>query len=133
VLLTTHYLEEAESLADRLAIMHEGRIATTGTPAEVTAAEPSRISFELPEGYFVGDLPPLGELGVSGHESDGRIIRLRTHELQRTATGLLTWAAQARVELRRLDVRSASLEEAFLGIAREVSAERAMTTKEYAA
>ncbi|MFJ8466275.1 ABC transporter ATP-binding protein [Streptomyces swartbergensis] len=135
VLLTTHYLEEAENLADRLAIMHEGRIATTGTPAEVTAAEPSRISFELPEGYFVGDLPPLGELGVTGHETDGRIIRLRTHELQRTATGLLTWAAQARVELRRLDVRSASLEEAFLGIAKNVSAQQAMglTTKEYAA
>ncbi|CAM5704202.1 ABC-2 type transport system ATP-binding protein OS=Streptomyces violarus OX=67380 GN=FHS41_004118 PE=4 SV=1 [Streptomyces violarus] len=133
VLLTTHYLEEAENLADRLAIMHEGRIANTGTPAEVTAAEPSRISFELPEGYFAGDLPPLGELGVTGHETDGRIIRLRTHELQRTATGLLMWAAQAQVELRRLDVRSASLEEAFLGIAREASGERATTTKEYAA
>ncbi|MFF5518393.1 ABC transporter ATP-binding protein [Streptomyces coeruleorubidus] len=135
VLLTTHYLEEAENLADRLAIMHEGRIATTGTPAEVTATEPSRISFELPEGFFVGDLPPLGELGVTGHETDGRVIRLRTHELQRTATGLLTWAAQSRVELRRLDVRSASLEEAFLGIAKNVSAQQAMgtTTKEYAA
>ncbi|MCT9140736.1 ABC transporter ATP-binding protein [Streptomyces violarus] len=135
VLLTTHYLEEAENLADRLAIMHEGRIAATGTPAEVTAAEPSRISFELPDGYFVGDLPPLGELGVTGHETDGRIVRLRTHELQRAATGLLLWAAQARVELRRLDVRSASLEEAFLGIAKEASAGRATarTTKEYAA
>ncbi|GAA2586671.1 ABC transporter ATP-binding protein [Streptomyces violaceus] len=135
VLLTTHYLEEAENLADRLAIMHEGRIAATGTPAEVTAAEPSRISFELPDGYFVGDLPPLGELGVTGHETDGRIVRLRTHELQRAATGLLLWAAQARVELRRLDVRSASLEEAFLGIAKEASAgpATARTTKEYAA
>ncbi|MFE1249648.1 ABC transporter ATP-binding protein [Streptomyces sp. NPDC058735] len=133
VLLTTHYLEEAEELADRLAIMHEGRIATTGTPAEVTASQPSRITFELPEGYFVGDLPPLGELGVSGHETDGRTVRLRTHELQRAATGLLTWAARAGVELRRLDVRSASLEEAFLHIAREVSPERATTSKEYAA
>ncbi|MGW0865703.1 ABC transporter ATP-binding protein [Streptomyces sp. NPDC002611] len=135
VLLTTHYLEEAENLADRLAIMHEGRIATTGTPAEVTAAEPSRISFELPDGYFVGDLPPLGDLGVTGHETDGRIVRLRTHELQRAATGLLLWAERARVELRRLDVRSASLEEAFLGIAKEASAGRATatTTKEYAA
>ncbi|MGI5426899.1 ABC transporter ATP-binding protein [Streptomyces sp. CA-179760] len=135
VLLTTHYLEEAESLADRLAIMHEGRIASTGTPAEVTAAQPSRISFELPDGYFVGDLPPLGELGVTGHETDGRIVRLRTRELQRAATGLLLWAERARVELRRLDVRSASLEEAFLGIAKEASAGRApaRTTKEYAA
>ncbi|MBD0842292.1 ABC transporter ATP-binding protein [Streptomyces sp. TRM68416] len=119
VLLTTHYLEEAEDLADRLAILHEGRIAATGTPAGVTAAQPSRISFELPEGYFLGDLPPLDALGVSGHEVDGRVVRLRTLELQRAATGLLTWAAEAGVELRRLDVRSASLEEAFLGIARE--------------
>ncbi|MFH9572232.1 ABC transporter ATP-binding protein [Streptomyces sp. NPDC017230] len=135
VLLTTHYLEEAEQLADRLAIMHEGRIAATGTPAEVTASRPSRISFELPDGYFVGDLPPLGELGVGDHEVDGRIVKLRTHELQRAATGLLVWAGQAGVELRRLDMRSASLEEAFLGIAKEAAAGTAegTTTKEYAA
>ncbi|WP_416964065.1 ABC transporter ATP-binding protein [Streptomyces sp. Agncl-13] len=119
VLLTTHYLEEAEGLADRLAILSEGRIAVTGTPAEVTAGRPSRISFELPAGYFVGDLPPLGELGVVRHEVAGRVVRLQTHELQRAATGLLVWAERARVELRRLEVRSASLEEAFLGIARE--------------
>jgi ABC-2 type transport system ATP-binding protein len=121
VLLTTHYLEEAEDLADRLAILHEGRIAAAGTPAEVTAAQPSRISFELPHGYFLGDLPPLGELRVCGHEVEGSVVRLRTRELQRAATGLLVWAERAGVELRRLDVRSASLEEAFLGIAREAA------------
>ncbi|KOU55712.1 multidrug ABC transporter ATPase [Streptomyces sp. MMG1533] len=121
VLLTTHYLEEAEDLADRLAILHEGRIAAAGTPAEVTAGQPSRISFELPDGYFLGDLPPLGELGVCGHEVEGNVVRLRTRELQRAATGVLGWADRAGIELRRLDVRSASLEEAFLGIAREAS------------
>ncbi|MFC5213890.1 ABC transporter ATP-binding protein [Streptomyces coerulescens] len=131
VLLTTHYLEEAEGLADRLAILHQGRIAAAGTPAEVTAAQPSRITFELPDGYFLGDLPPLGELGVSGHEVEGRVVRLRTHRLQWAATRLLVWAEQAGVELRRLDVRSASLEEAFLGIAREAA--EAAGTKEYAA
>ncbi|MEX3102708.1 ABC transporter ATP-binding protein [Streptomyces niveiscabiei] len=119
VLLTTHYLEEAEGLADRLAIMHSGSVAVSGTPAEVTASQPSRISFELPAGYFVGDLPPLAELGVSGHTVEGDLVRLRTHDLQRTATGVLVWARDAGVELRRLDVRSASLEEAFLGIASE--------------
>ncbi|MEU1161788.1 ABC transporter ATP-binding protein [Streptomyces sp. NPDC090075] len=126
VLLTTHYLEEAEDLADRLAILHEGRIAATGTPAEVTAAQPSRISFRLPHGYFLGDLPPLGPLGVSGHEVDGDVVRLRTRELQRAATGLLVWAEAARVELHGLDIRSASLEEAFLGIAREREKEAAV-------
>ncbi|MEW2396670.1 ABC transporter ATP-binding protein [Streptomyces sp. NPDC046862] len=121
VLLTTHYLEEAEDLADRLAILHEGRIAATGTPAEVTATQPSRISFDLPGGYFLGDLPPLAELGVTDHETAGRTVRLRTNELQRTATRLLLWAEHARVELGGLDIRSASLEEAFLRIAREAS------------
>ncbi|MFF4899525.1 ABC transporter ATP-binding protein [Streptomyces sp. NPDC001068] len=119
VLLTTHYLEEAEDLADRLAILHEGRIAAAGTPAQVTAGRPARISFELPPGYFVGDLPPLAALGVCGHETDGRAVRLRTREVQRTATGVLTWAQRTGIELDRLEVRSASLEEAFLGIARE--------------
>ncbi|MEU9149435.1 ABC transporter ATP-binding protein [Streptomyces sp. NPDC048417] len=119
VLLTTHYLEEAEDLADRLAILHEGRIAATGTTGEVTADRPARISFELPLGYFVGDLPPLAALGVCGHETAGRAVRLRTREVQRTATGVLTWAQRAGVELDRLEVRSASLEEAFLGIAKE--------------
>ncbi|MFI9566972.1 ABC transporter ATP-binding protein [Streptomyces rishiriensis] len=125
VLMTTHYLEEAENLADRLAILHKGRIAAAGTPAEVTAAQPSRIAFELPEGYLPGDLPPLDELGVCGHELDGRVIRLRTRQLQRAATGLLVWAQRTGLELRRLDVRSASLEEAFLGIAREASGDTA--------
>jgi ABC-2 type transport system ATP-binding protein len=119
VLLTTHYLEEAEELAGRLAILHHGRIAAAGTPAEVTDAQPSHISFRLPQGWFLGDLPPLAELGVSGHSVDGDVVRLRTRELQRAATRLLVWAEGAGVELHGLDVRAASLEEAFLGIARE--------------
>ncbi|MEU9400120.1 ABC transporter ATP-binding protein [Streptomyces sp. SID4985] len=119
VLLTTHYLHEAEDLADRLAILHEGRIAASGTPAEVTADRPARISFRLPEGWFPGDLPPLAELGVCGHEVSGRTVRLSTRELQRSATGVLTWAERNKVDLHALDVRPASLEEAFLGIAGE--------------
>ncbi|MFD9908806.1 ABC transporter ATP-binding protein [Streptomyces sp. NPDC059063] len=121
VLLTTHYLEEAEQLADRLAILHEGRIAAAGRVADVVAAQPSHISFELPDGYHLGDLPPLPELGVTGHELTGRTVRLRTDELQRAATALLVWAERSRLELRGLDVRAASLEEAFLRIAREAS------------
>ncbi|MDQ1027542.1 ABC-2 type transport system ATP-binding protein [Streptomyces umbrinus] len=129
VVLTTHYLEEAEGLADRLAILHAGRIAVTGTPAEVTASQPSRISFELPAGYFPGDLPPLASLGITDHEMEGRTLRLRTLELQRAATELLVWAQRAGVELRGLDVRSGSLEEAFLRIAREASQTSEMTAE----
>ncbi|MDQ0950900.1 ABC-2 type transport system ATP-binding protein [Streptomyces phaeochromogenes] len=129
VVLTTHYLEEAEGLADRLAILHAGRIAVSGTPAEVTASQPARISFELPAGYFPGDLPPLASLGITGHEMEGRTLRLQTLELQRAATELLVWAQRAGVELRGLDVRSGSLEEAFLRIAREASQTSEMTAE----
>jgi ABC-2 type transport system ATP-binding protein len=118
IVLTTHYLEEAEELADRLAIMHNGEIAARGRVAEVVAAHPSHLSFELPDGFHLGDLPPLGELGVLGHDMSGRTVRLRTDALQRVATGVLLWARDEGLELRGLDVRSASLEEAFLHIAK---------------
>ncbi|MFI0977853.1 ABC transporter ATP-binding protein [Streptomyces sp. NPDC021093] len=130
VLLTTHYLEEAEELADRLAIMHEGRIAAEGRVDEVVAAHPSRISFELPDGYHLGDLPALGQLGITEHQLNGRSVQLTTPTLQRAATGLLVWAETTGVELRGLDVRSASLEEAFLHIARDAKATANTTTKE---
>lgn len=124
VLLTTHYLEEAEALAERLAILHEGRIAAAGRVDEVVAAQPSHLSFDLPEGYHLGDLPPLGPLGVTSHETEGRTVRLKTTALQHAATELLLWARDGRVELRGLDIRAASLEEAFLHIAREQESTR---------
>ncbi|MFI6061213.1 ABC transporter ATP-binding protein [Streptomyces sp. NPDC051286] len=113
VLLTTHYLEEAESLAGRLAIMHRGRIVVAGTPAEVTASRPARIRFELPVGVGAGRLP----LGLRA-AADGRRIGIRTRRLQDSLGELLGWARESDVELLRLDARSASLEEAFLDIAR---------------
>ncbi|MBD0670715.1 ABC transporter ATP-binding protein [Streptomyces sp. CBMA156] len=117
VLLTTHYLEEAEELADRLAIMHGGRVVTSGTVAEVIADRPSRITFELPE--FTGTALPVlpgAELGV-----DGRKVTVRTLGLQDTLTDLLGWARHHGIALGALDARSASLEEAFLAIASEAA------------
>ncbi|MET8506498.1 ABC transporter ATP-binding protein [Streptomyces sp. NPDC004787] len=112
VLLTTHYLEEAEGLADRLAIMHRGRIVTAGTPAEVTAARPARIRFRLPEDVPAGRLP----LALKA-AADGPRVEIRTYELQNALRTLLDWAADEDVRLDALDARSASLEEAFLEIA----------------
>ncbi|MFC8276195.1 ABC transporter ATP-binding protein [Streptomyces sp. NPDC057271] len=112
VVLTTHYLEEAETLADRLAIMRQGRIVLSGTPAEVTAARPARIRFVLPEGVEPGRLPLTLKAGA-----EGRRVEIRTHELQHALGELLDWAREAGVRLDGLDARSASLEEAFLEIA----------------
>ncbi len=115
VLLTTHYLEEAEELADRLAIMHGGQIVAAGTVAEVIAGRPSRITFELPA--FEGtSLPPLAGATVT---VDGRKVTVQTPRLQATLTALLGWADRHGIALGALDARSASLEEAFLAIASE--------------
>lgn len=124
VLLTTHYLAEAEALADRVAIMRAGRVVAAGTPDEVVAAHPATISFELPVGLSPEALPALS--GVSGMETTARLVRLQTDRLQTTLTEVLDWARDREVRLGRLDARSASLEEAFLAIAAE--AEPVLTT-----
>ncbi|MFI5528826.1 ABC transporter ATP-binding protein [Kitasatospora sp. NPDC051853] len=123
VLLTTHYLEEAEELADRLAIMHAGRIVTRGTVAEVIAGRPSRISFELPEREGRFEALALPQLAGAELLTEGRRITVQTPHLQATLTGLLGWAARHEVPLAGLDARSASLEEAFLAIASGAAAD----------
>ncbi|MFE0577762.1 ABC transporter ATP-binding protein [Streptomyces sp. NPDC058874] len=113
VLLTTHYLEEAEELADRLAILHEGELVLSGTPAEVTATRPARIRFALPAGTPAARLPLSLRAAAFGQR-----VEIRTEALQETLAELLGWARENGVELGGLDARSASLEEAFLEIAR---------------
>ncbi|WP_103532011.1 ABC transporter ATP-binding protein [Streptomyces sp. SM11] len=119
VLLTTHYLEEAEALADRLAIMHQGRIVTTGTIAEVTARQPARIRFVLPESVPAARLP----LSLRA-AAEGSRVEIRTPALQESLHELLEWARESGVRLHGLDARSASLEEAFLDIAKARNAPR---------
>ncbi|MGC5615848.1 ABC transporter ATP-binding protein [Georgenia sp. Z1491] len=115
VVLTTHYLEEAESLADRIAIMHGGEIVREGTLAQIVADEPERISFTT---AGTEDLPVAGlpHLLARPSTAAGRTV-LETHDLQATLTALLTAAAQAGVRIDNLDARHASLEQVFLAIA----------------
>jgi ABC-2 type transport system ATP-binding protein len=113
VVLTTHYLEEAEQLADRLAIMHQGRIVRTGTPAQVAASQLARISFQLPEGWC----EPFPGLAGTLASTTGRSVTLQAQDLQRTLTALLGWADSRNVVLGALEARPASLQEAFLAVA----------------
>nr|MDT0657411.1 ABC transporter ATP-binding protein [Micromonospora sp. DSM 115978] len=132
VLLTTHYLEEAAELADQLAIMHRGRIVATGSVAEVVAAHPARISFDLPPGITADQVPQLpGARPPRDRRGDGYgggppgRVTIRTDTLQASLTTLLTWANGRSIELTGLDARSASLEEAFLAVAgSEAAADR---------
>lgn len=111
VLVTTHYLEEAEALADRLEIMHDGRIVRSGTPTEIAEGYPSTISF-----VGVADLP--GDLtGVRQVVHEHGRTTLETDALQRSLSDLLAWATREGVDLDDLNAHSPSLETVFLSIA----------------
>jgi ABC-2 type transport system ATP-binding protein len=114
VVLCTHYLEEAETLADRLEIMHGGRIVRSGTPAEIADGHPSTISFRTPS---LG-LPDTGtDLAVRRVVESAGTTTLETDDLQHTLTVLLAAAERSGVRLEQLAARTASLESVFLEIA----------------
>lgn len=109
MVLTTHYLDEAEALADRIAIMHRGVVARTGTLREIVDGHPSRIVFDHP-GL---PLPPLRDARI---DAQGRVA-VDTHDLPGHLLELLGWARDHDVRLTGLDARAASLESVFLDIA----------------
>jgi len=115
VLLTTHYLDEAESLADDLSIMRAGEIVRSGTPGQIVADHPSEISFSTRG----PGLLPLPEMSNGRTSVDGNRTVLHVQDLQRELTELLRWAESYDVRLDRLVARTASLESVFLEIADE--------------
>ncbi|MDE3723124.1 ABC transporter ATP-binding protein [Nocardiopsis sp. N85] len=124
VLLTTHYLEEAERLADRLAIMHRGEIRVEGTLAGVLATWGDRIGFLMPEEIGTDDLPAFPDSTVGVRTRDGRLWATYTvtgadvaERGHRVVAALVAWAAERGVVLRHLQVRGASLEDVFLQVA----------------
>jgi ABC-2 type transport system ATP-binding protein len=112
IVLTTHHLEEAEELADRIAIMQSGLVVASGTPQEISASQPATIRFTLPAGA-----PPLPRLPAVQVVHPAPRVQLSTFALQLTLTQLLTWAAEHSLELAGLQARAASLEQAFLAVA----------------
>lgn len=117
VVLTTHYLEEAEVLADRIGIMHEGRIVREGTLAEIVKSQPSQISFSLDTGIDETGLTRFAGAALHTEEHAGhRRLRLETFDPQRVLGLLLSWAGDA-IRLSDLHVVPGSLEQAFLEIA----------------
>ena len=117
IVLTTHYLSEAEELADRIAIMHAGQIVRRGTLAQIVANHPASIRITLPDAAgSSGDGLQLPEL-VGAVTTSGRTVEVSTSDLQRDLAMLLHWADQHSLALETISAHSASLESVFLEIA----------------
>lgn len=110
VLLTTHYLDEAEHLSDRVGVLANGRMVAEGTPEQLMAAAPNAtVSFELPAGLAADDLAV-----PSDAELDGATVRFETDAPTAALAPIIAAAAERQVELGSLSVRRPSLEDVFL-------------------
>jgi ABC-2 type transport system ATP-binding protein len=110
VLLTTHYMDEAQNLSDRVAILVRGEIVAEGSPEILTNRDrTTRVRFRLPE-----NAPSLpAELGAV-KPSEGGSIELRTEDPVSTLHKLTSWSLANSVELANLSVTRASLEDVYL-------------------
>jgi ABC-2 type transport system ATP-binding protein len=109
VFLTTHYMDEAENLADRIAVISAGRIVAEGTPETLGGRErmSAHITFTLPDAVDAGDLP------LPARIVDGRALVESARPLSDVKT-LADWALARGADLPDLDVRRPSLEDVYL-------------------
>ena len=119
VLLTTHYLEEAEHLADRVVVLARGQIAAEGTPARLRAdaSGTTLIRFLLPEeADSVESL--VGPL-AGRTKGRGRHLEVATETPTADLAHLTGWALHRGIDLAELTVASPTLEEAYLALVGE--------------
>jgi len=111
ILLTTHYMEEAERLADRVAVLVAGRIVAEGTPTELMASDDSaEISFRLPDGVSLQRLPALS----TPVRLDGSGVSLQSADPVGDLWALTGWARTNDAGLIDLTLTRPSLEDVYL-------------------
>ena len=118
VFLTTHYMDEAQVLADRVAVLRDGKIAALGTPAELQALRGDvEIRFTLPHGVELAALPALStQPRLTGGE-----VRVETTAPTADLAVLCSWAEARGLELPALTVERPTLEDVFLAISGETA------------
>ena len=118
IVLTTHYMDEAQVLADRVAVIAKGQIVARGTPATIGGrdSELTRIRFALPGGAALADLPVTTSTGVRTG-ADG-LVTIETDEPTELLHRLTGWAVDRGATLPELSVDRPSLEDIYLRLTR---------------
>ena len=117
IVLTTHYMEEAEQLCDRVAIMDEGKIVALDTPANLVASldVPYEVRLATGEAHGVDELRGLA--GVrDARVDDVGAYRLSSSDASATVPAVMAWAAATGATLTHLEVVPANLEDVFLSL-----------------
>ena len=118
ILLTTHYMEEAQALADRVAVLSDGQVVAQGTLADIggRAAAQTQIRFALPGGCVAADLPAWARPGAdpAGGPEPGDLVAVAVSEPTRALHELTTWALHRGLVLDQLTVEPPSLEDVYL-------------------
>ena len=116
IFLTTHYMDEAEALADRIMVLRAGQIVAEGPPSTLGGRDraPYQITFTLPDGLRPEDLPVDGGAQPEVDEH-GRVL-INTSQVMVTLGELAAWASQDRRELADLLVRRPTLEDIYLSL-----------------
>jgi len=116
VLLTTHYMDEAERLCDRLAIIDHGQIIAEGTPADLI----DRLGGHHMVEFEINDNSPHDRWrslpGVESVRHDDGLVALSVHEPHLTIPALLDAVSKQRSQLLHLSTRQASLEDVFVNL-----------------
>jgi ABC-2 type transport system ATP-binding protein len=114
IFLTTHYMDEAEALADRIAVLKAGVIVAEGTPGSLGGRDRAayQITFRLPAGVAIDQLPVPAD-SVRALDGAGRVM-IETEQVLATVRELSGWALEAHHELDDLHVRRPALEDVYL-------------------
>jgi ABC-2 type transport system ATP-binding protein len=119
ILLTTHYMDEAERLCDELAIMDHGKVIARGTPGALIASIGAEHLVELSTGdaAHVVDLPALRQVvGVREAQAENGTIRIQATELHRAVPAVLEELRRQGIPLTELGTHSATLEDVFVSL-----------------